>query len=185
MAFMMKNQSKAVGSTGPQTSIVDQYVKVQQAASDGSGITLPATTTGQLFRVKGGRVLVKALIGEVTTATDATATNLKVSVKKLTAAGAAVGTAVDIAANVAVASQEVGAHIFVEGDGTAAVVSTAGGVLIGPNSGWWIVEQGEIYITTSATNAGKAKWDLYYQPLDPGAYVEAATLTGGLLTAAI
>jgi hypothetical protein len=63
--------------------------------------------------------------------------------------------------------------LFVEGDGTAMVKSTAGAAFIGANSGQWIAPQGEIYITTSATNTGAIKWDIFYQPLDAGAYVEA------------
>jgi hypothetical protein len=60
---------------------------------------------------------------------------------------------------------------FVEGDGTAGVLSNAGAAYVGPNSGQFIVPQGEIYLTTSATNTGAMKWDLWYQPLDEGAYV--------------
>lgn len=184
MAFMAKNVNGPQGTTS-KSAILDQYVKVTQATAAGAGIALPASTTGQLFRVRGGRVLVKALIGEVTTVIQTQADNVKVSVKKLDNASAAVGTAVDVCANVDVTAMAVGSHYFVEGDGTAGVLSTAGAILVGPNSGWWIAEQGEIYLTASATNTGAVKWDLYYQPLDPGAYVEPAALSSGILTAAI
>lgn len=185
MALLIKDTKRPQGSTGRQATI-DQQIQVTQATPAGAGIALPATTTGQLFRVRGGRVLVKALIGTVMTATGATATNLKVSSKRLDDANVAVGTAVDVASNVSVASLEAGAMAFVEGDGTAVVTSTAGAAFIGPNSGHWIAPQGEIYVTTSATNTGTMKWDIFYQPLDPGAIVEAAQLTAaGLLTAAI
>jgi hypothetical protein len=34
-----------------------------------------------------------------------------------------------------------------------------------------VIAPGEIQLTTSATNTGSVKWDLYYLPLDPAAYV--------------
>lgn len=184
MALLIKDTQRPTGSSGRQATI-DQWIRVSQVSSTGTGIALPASTTGQLFRVKGGRVVVKALLGEVTTVIQTQADNLKVSVKKLDAASAAVGTAVDVASNLDVTAIEVGGFLFVEGDGTALVKSTAGGALIGPNSGMWIAAQGEIYLTTSATNTGAVKWDIWYQPLDAGAFVEAAPLTAGVLTAAI
>lgn len=184
MALLIKDQKRPTGSTGKQ-AVVDQWQQATQATSAGAGIALPATTTGQLFRVRGGRVIVKALVGEVTTAIQNQLCNLKVSSKKLDASSSAVGTAVDVTANVDMANREVGGLHFVEGDGTAGVLSNAGAAFIGANSGYWIAPQGEIYITTSATNTGAMKWDIWYQPLDPGAYVEPAVLTSGILTAAI
>jgi hypothetical protein len=182
MAFLIKNQQPRQNTSASKQgyATVDQWIQVTQPA-----VALPATTTGQIFRVKGGRVLVKSLVGEVTTVIQTQADNLKVTSKKLDSASVAVGTAKDIAADVNITALEVGSLYFVEGDGTAGVLSTAGGAYIGPNSGMWIAPQGEIYLTTSATNTGAMKWDIWYQPLDPGAYVEPAALTAGILTAAI
>lgn len=170
MAFLIKNNNvpRTPSSTGSGTGVVDQFIHVQRAAA-----TIPATTTDIIFRVFGGRVLVKMLVGEVTTVIQTQADNMKVSSKRLTNAGVASGTAVDIAANVDITGKEVGSSYFVEGDGTAGVLSNAGGALIGANSGNWIAPQGEIYLTTSATNTGAMKWDIWYLPLDEGAYVKA------------
>lgn len=172
MAFVIKNRSfrNVSGSQSQQGyAILDQDIHVQTAAR-----ALPtAASTDQIFRVRGGRVLVKRLVGEVTTVIQAQADNLKVSSKKLDTSSAAVGTAVDIAANLDINAMEVGGLYFVEGDGTAGVKSTAGGALIGTNTGMWIAPQGEIYLTASATNTGAFKWDLWYMPLDEGAYVES------------
>jgi hypothetical protein len=168
MALMIKNRILNQTSTSRQgLSTVEQLVHVTSASK-----TLPATTTQQLFRVKGGRVLVKYLLGEVTTVVQTQACNLKVTSKKLDNASAAVGTAKDIAANVDITGLEVGSFYFVEGDGTAGVLATAGGAYVGTNSGYFIAPQGEIYVTSSATNTGAMKWDLWYVPLDEGAYVE-------------
>lgn len=182
MAFITKNLHRPTQG-GSQLAILDQYIRVRRDDGAGAGINLPATTTGRLFRVKGGKVLVRALIGTVTTIIQAQADNLKVSAQKLTNGSVASGTAVDVAANVDVTGLEAGGHIYVEGDATAAVLSNAGAVLVGTNSGLWIAEQGQIYLTTSATNTGKVLWDLWYQPLDPGAFVEAEVLSSGILLA--
>jgi hypothetical protein len=169
MAFLVKsNRARVGGPTNPGVATLDQYVQVSKAAA-----SLPATSTLQLFRVRGGRVLVRALVGEVTTVIQTQLCNTKVSSKKLSDASVAVGTAVDVASNLDITGIEVGGMLFVEGDGTALVKSTAGAAFIGANSGQWIAPQGEIYITTSATNTGAIKWDIFYQPLDAGAYVEA------------
>jgi hypothetical protein len=179
MALFIKDIKRPQGSSGRQATI-DQWIQISQPA-----VALPATTTGQLFRVRGGRVLVRGLLGEVTTLIQTQACNTKVSSKKLDNSSVAVGTAVDVASNLDITAIEVGGFLWVEGDGTALVKATAGASLIGANSGMWIAPQGEIYITTAATNTGAIKWDLWYQPLDTGAFVEAATLTAGILTAAI
>ena len=178
MAFLIKNNIRQTASSASRQAnvVLEQFIQVTCPAR-----TIPATTTDQIFRVRGGRVLVQALIGEVTTVIQAQADNLKVSSKRLDNSSVAVGTAADIAANVDMTGLEVGGLYFVEGDGTAGVLSNAGGALIGANSGRWVAPQGEIYLTTSATNTGAMKWDIWYLPLDPGAYVEAV----GTATAAI
>ena len=185
MAFTLKNTHRPQSSS-IQPVVIDQWIKVVRDDNAGAGVNLPTagTATGRIFRVWQGKVLIRALIGVVTTAIQAQADNVKVSVQKLTAAGVASGTAVDIAANVDVTGLEAGGHYFVEGDGTAGVLSNAGGVLIGTNSGSWIAEgNSQIYITASATNTGKVRWELWYQPIDAGAYVTAEALASGLLQA--
>ena len=167
MAFLIKDTKPTQRSANGYPPVLDQYIRVSVA-----GRTVPATTTDQIFRVRGGRVRVRLLLGEVTTAIQNQLDNMKVSSKKLDANNAAVGTAVDIAANVDIANREVGGLYVVEGDGTAGVLSNAGGAYIGPNGGEWIAPQGEIYLTTSATNTGAMKWDLWYLPMDEGAYVD-------------
>lgn len=163
MSFQIKNhKNRPTGQ--PQ---VAQMTQVSRAAK-----ALPQNTTEILFKVIGGRVLVKALVGEVTTIIQNSDPVVKVSSKKLNAAmDTAVGTAVDIASTVDITSLEVGGSVFVEGDGTAAVKSSAGAVFIGTNSGYWIAPNGEIYLTTGASKTGALKWDLFYEPLDPGAFV--------------
>lgn len=179
MAFLLKNINRASGSS-IQPTILSQFIQVSQPA-----IALPASTTGQIFRVRGGRVLCHLLIGEVTTIIQAQATTLKVSSKKLSDAATAVGTAVDICATVDGNAKEVGSLYIPLGSGAAAIWSNAGAGLGTLGRIPFILPQGEVYLTTVATSTGAMKWDMWYQPLDAGAYVEAATLTTALLTAAI
>lgn len=143
------------------------YLLGQQVSK--TAATLPATTTQNIFTIAGGRVLVTALIGEVTTVCSATATNLKVTSVPTT------GTAVDVASNLAVASFEAGAILVCEGDGTALIGTSAGaGFAPALNALPFILPIGTVRIETSATNTGATKWDLFYVPIDDGAVVASA-----------
>ena len=150
---MYTNQNRDVFTT------IAQGFTASKAAA-----TLPATGNQTIFTISGGRVLVSLLLGQVTTLCDATATNLKIT------SVPTVGTAGDVAANLAIANLEAGTLLVAEGDGTA---------LIGVNAGFapalinvpFILPAGILRITTSATNAGATKWDIWYHPLDQGASV--------------
>jgi hypothetical protein len=174
LAFLIKNATRTSSSASSRQglSVVEQYIQVNTA-----GRTLPSSgNTDQIFRVRGGRVLVKLLVGEVTTVMSGTATNVKVSSKRLSNADVAVGTAVDVGANAAVTSKEVGSFYYVLGSGAASIVNNAGAGLATLGVNPFILPQGEVYITTDATNTGAMKWDIFYLPLDPGAYVESVVV---------
>ena len=112
--------------------------------------------------------MVTSLVGTVTTATGATATNLKVT------GNPTVGTDVDIAANVSVASKEIGSVIALNATfGGALVVNNAGGAPSALGVGF-ILNPGTLDLVTSATNTGSIKWDITYIPLDSGASISAA-----------
>lgn len=170
MALIIKNASlnRLSGFTNTGQAIVSQYIQVSRPTQ-----TVPATTTDIIFRAYGGRVLVHLLIGEVTTILQAQADNIKVSQKKLDAAGAAVGTAVDVCANVDGNAKEVGSLYIPIGSGAAAIWSNAGAGIATLGRIPWVLPQGEMYLTSSATSTGAMKWDIWYQPLDAGAYVSA------------
>lgn len=130
--------------------------------------TLPASTLGHIFTVSGGRVIVRYLVGEVTTVIQTQACTVKVTGTPTT------GTAVDwSAASASISALEVGGKLSLPAAAaTGLVVGNAGG-LIG-HQAEWIAAIGSIDITTSATNTGSVKWDLIYVPLDPAAQVVAA-----------
>lgn len=134
---------------------------------DKASATLPATTTQNIFTVSGGRVLVPALFGEVTTVVQAQACNLKVT------HAATAGGAVDLAANLDINAFALGRLFLVEGDGTA-LVSNGGALLNAIGTPSMILSAGTVRIETSATNTGATKWTLWYVPLDLGATVVSA-----------
>lgn len=169
MAFLLKNSNtvRTGGSPGVGQAYVNQYIHVNRPTA-----LLPATSTDILFRVFGGRVLVHLFLGKVTVALDSTDPVLKVSSKALSAASVAVGTAVDVASTATLASLEVGGNVVVLGSGAAILKSNAGAIVSTLGRVEWIAPQGEIYITTGGTNlTGFMQWDIWYQPLDEGAYV--------------
>jgi hypothetical protein len=143
------------------------FVLGQQVSK--SAATLPATTTQNLFTIAGGRVLVTALVGEVTTIVQAQACNLKVTSVPTT------GSAVDVASNLDINGFEAGAILVAEGDGTALIGAAAGaGHAPALNALPFILPIGTVRIATSATNTGATKWDMWYVPMDDGAVVASA-----------
>lgn len=145
-----------------QVRTIQFGLKVERATA-----VLPATAYGALFTVTGGRILVTGLIGEFTVAGSATATNLKVTATPTT------GTAVDIAANVAVASKEIGTLVGITGLFSDAAVAANAGAGVMPRNPV-VVPIGTLGVTTSATNTGSIKWTLTYVALDDAATVVAA-----------
>lgn len=129
---------------------------------------LPGGTLGHIFTITGGRILVKYLVGEVTTVIQNQACTVKVTHTPTT------GTAVDWSAvSGSIASLEVGGKLTLPAAAaTALVTGNAGGVIV--HQAEWVATIGSIDITTSATNTGSVKWDLVYVPLDNGAQVVAA-----------
>jgi hypothetical protein len=126
--------------------------------------TLPATGNQTIFTVT-GRVLITTLIGEVTTATGATVTNLKV-----TAVSTVGSIATDLTANAAVTSLAVGNLYGISG--IAATAANIGSAVQQSNE--LVVQPGVIRITTDATNTGAMTWTVTYVPLDDGASIVAA-----------
>lgn len=147
-------------------------IRVQKAAA-----ILPASTTQTLFTISGGRVVVTALIGEVTTVFDGTVNSLSVE------ADPTVGAAADLAAATVCTSDIAGTLYTVHGI-QAALLGTQkeGGTEVPthavaktPVGGGFVVPAGVIQLKTTATDTtGATKWTLVYVPLDDGASVASA-----------
>jgi hypothetical protein len=130
-------------------------------------LTLPGGTTGTIATVAGGAVLVTTMLGLVTTATGATATNLSLGTAPTLGSAQTAG----IATNGAVASLQagtwLGALVNAGAAGSLVVGGTAGNALFLPTP--FLVSAGTITWTTSATDTGAIKWYFSYVPLDIGA----------------
>lgn len=126
---------------------------------------LPASAYGILFNIKGGRVVVTSIIGEVTTVIQTQGCNLKITSTPTT------GTAVDIGTNLAISGDAVGS-LYGMGVYVAAMIGGAGasGIVSTPV----VIPVGTLGITTSATNTGSIQWSVTYIPLDDNAYMEVA-----------
>lgn len=147
---------------GAQLRMIGLGTKVDRATA-----ALPQSTTGNLFTVTGGRILLTSIVGEVTTAIQNQANNTKLVSTPTT------GTAVDICAVLDIAADEIGCLYGITG-----VFSDA---LVGANAGATPIQQratvvpvGNIKLSCAASNTGSVKWSMTYIPLDDGASVAAA-----------
>jgi hypothetical protein len=135
---------------------------------DKATAALPASTTGSLFTVTGGRVLVTSIVGRVTTSIQAQANAIK-----LVATPSGSGAVNDLSGTVESNGLAAGGLLSITGlAGDAMVKSTGGGVSTLRNA--VIVAAGAIGLNTAATNTGSVEWSLTYVPIDDGATVAAA-----------
>lgn len=133
----------------------------------GGAKTLPATATGSLFTVTGGRVLITSIVGVVTTAIQAQANAVK-----LVATPSGNGAVNDLSATVDVNGLALGGLLSATGlAGDALVKSTGGGISALRNP--IVVAPGAIGLNTAATNTGAVTWTITYVALDNGASVAA------------
>lgn len=132
--------------------------------SDKAAAALPATATGTLFTVTGGRVVITSLVGTVATNIQAQANAVKIVATPTT------GSVNDLSGTVDINGLAAGGLVSITGlAGDAAVKSTGGGVsgLRNPV----VVAAGTIGLNTAATNTGTMSWTVTWFPLD-----DAATL---------
>jgi hypothetical protein len=131
---------------------------------------LPAGVKGSIFTITGGRILVRLLVGEVTTVLGATVTSLVIG--NTPTVGNAVANS--LATTAVVTSAPVGTH-FVANPGGALVLDITNQNGVAAGAGYpFLCPAGAIDITPTATDTGSVKWDLWYLPIDPGASVVAA-----------
>lgn len=129
--------------------------------------TLPQTTAHALFTIVGGRIKVTQIIGEVTTVIQTQANNTKLTANPTT------GTSVDMCAALDITADEVGCLYGITGTPANALVGTNAGLTPAMACGQ-ILNVGTIDLDCAANNTGSVKWTLFYQPIDRGAYVDAA-----------
>lgn len=143
--------------------------------------TLPASGTGHLFTVSGGRVIVTSITGTVSTVVQAQACTI--SIGNTPTGGSAAPTSITSASS-SVSGLAVGASLgvpaFSSGSPAALLFTGASGVLAAvdlgvqiESSGICLVPAGTVDWTTSATNTGAVTWSIGYVPYDTGATVTA------------
>lgn len=148
---------------GTQLRLLDRGYQIKRATA-----LLPATTTGNIFIIGGGKVMVNGLLGVCDVASPSTTNTLKISTL------ATGGTGADLSTAVSVASKEAGS--------TISLTNVVGGALLVQNAGTpastllpFVLNPGSITITTTGTAAtGTWSWYLQYVPVDDAAYVTAA-----------
>lgn len=137
---------------------------------DQPAATLPQTADTALFTITGGRVLLTAIIGEVTVVIQSQANNTKLKFNPT-----ATGADQDLCAVLSITGDAVGELYTISGTVGDALRSD---LLIGLNSllgaGGLILAEGDIELDCAASNTGEVGWSLWYYPLDLGATVAAA-----------
>lgn len=129
---------------------------------------LPASTDDALFTISGGRVIVVALVGEVTTVIQTQANNTKLKFNPT-----ATGADQDLCAVLDITGDAVGELYTISGtvgDAMRSDLLIGNPVLTNP----LVLSEGDIELDCAATNTGSVAWDLIYVALDTGASVAAA-----------
>lgn len=120
--------------------------------------TPPATTTTAYFAINGGDVLIRDLVGMVTTVIQTQACNTKWQVNPT-----ATGSSVDICAVLDISADVVGSFYGITG--TAADAMLNGQSIVGQVTPVR-APPGGLDLVTAATNTGSIKWALHWQPAD-------------------
>ena len=123
-----------------------------------------ASTT--LFNVVGGRVLVKQILGVATTAVEDDAITMQLQIDP------DVGAAAAFTAATSIRNDALGTRYAVAGfDVTEDIVISTDGMAVGDE---FILPIGEINALRSAARTGAIQWEIFYVPIDDGAYIEVA-----------
>jgi hypothetical protein len=136
-------------------------IKVGPKASTAYTSTIAQT----LFTIVGGKVWVSLFMGTVTTLHAGATQNIKTQTAPTT------GTAVALSTDTDTNALEAGGTLYVPGTGGATIKANGGVVLAGTAPRGFIATTGTITFTPSATQSGASSWELWYIPIDDGAYV--------------
>ena len=127
----------------------------------------PQTATEDLFRIEGGRVLLKQIVGEVTDNIGAVANNTKLEVNPDDAAAGDLCNVLNITGDVAGTLYGI--------TGTPANNMFDSITVLAAQATPVILKEGAIELTCAASSVtGAIKWTVIYVPIDKGAYIAAA-----------
>lgn len=169
-------------TVAPGRQAAQLFASAYGALVTGGAKTLPASTSGDIFTVTGGRVIVTSLTGVVSTAIQAQATTLSVGTKPTggSSATATLCATADlngkpVGTSLAVPLAKASALIVSGADGTVVWNGSSGGQGVAFTAGGLaLVPAGSIQVTTVATSTGAITWSVTYVPYDAGAVVAAA-----------
>lgn len=128
---------------------------------------LPQSAQAAIFTVTVGRILVLAILGEVTTGLQAVANATQLI------ANPTVGSDVPLCATLDITGDEQGTLYGITGIFSDPMLGVNAGAVEGQARGA-IVPIGTIDLSTGGNASGQVQWDLIYVPLDEGATVVAA-----------
>lgn len=150
---------------GDQIRAIGLGIKVEKS----SGATTNGSTA--IFTIS-GLVLIRAIVGVVTTAFDGTTTSINLTTDPT------IGSAVDICAATVVTSDVVGTiYSYIGAVPTTSLVSSgtaAPGEAYAPKPSDAFFQPGQIFHKGTAADAGAVLWRLIYVPVSDGASVVAA-----------
>lgn len=126
---------------------------------------LPQSTAAAIFTITGGRVLINAILGRVTTVIQTQANNAKLI------SNPTVGSDVDLCAVTDITADAVGTLYGITGT-FATALQTANALIIPALP--IVVPIGSIDFSCSASSTGQVEWSIWYMPLDSSARLVAA-----------
>lgn len=145
--------------------------RVKQIAERATA-ALPQTADGALFRIAGGKVRIKSIVGEVTTVIQNQANNTKL---KFNPSGT--GSDIDLCAVLDIANDAVGTHYTITGTLATAMKGTTNLFLTVPAEDLappgLVLGPGDIELDCAASNTGSVKWTVEYELVDSGATLVA------------
>lgn len=169
-------------TVNPAAQAAQVFAATYGALVTGGAKTLPVSTSGDIFLITGGRVIITSLTGVVSTTIQSQATTLSVGNKptggsSATATLCATGDLNGVVAgtSLAVPAAKASALIISAADGTVVWNGSSGGQGVSfRNGGLALVPAGSIQVTTVATSTGAIIWSVTYVPYDAGAVITAA-----------
>lgn len=136
---------------------------------DKSATALPSSTSGSLFTIAGGRVLMTGIIGECTVAVGGAN-----SVKLIANPTVSTAADTDLCAAVDLNTCDVGDLVTITGVASDGIVAAHAGGVGGMTRKYVVLQEGTLQVNTTATTDGTFKWTLYYVPDEDGGYVVSA-----------
>lgn len=124
-----------------------------------AGAALPQGAAAPIFTISGGRIVLTALIGQVTTVIETAANATKLI------ANPTVGADQDLCATLDITADPVGLLYGITGTAANAMIG-AGSTLFGQLATPVVISEGTIDLSCVGSATGAIAWTIYYVPID-------------------